>query len=113
NGAGTTIGDAFLRQQILTPAPGDLAVQITDSPDPLGVIGGEIAYSVTVRNFSPDPATNVVVTTNLDPTTAFVSSTVGSHAAGVHTANLGTVDPLSAQTYQIVVQANTAGSPAA
>ena len=39
--------------------PADLALQKSDSPDPVNV-GGQLTYTVTVANNGPDPATNVV-----------------------------------------------------
>ncbi len=103
DGAGTDLGDAFMRTSLITANPGDIAVEITDAPDPIGSVGDDLTYTVRVTNASPTDANNVVVTTTLDANTAFLSSTVGSHAAGTHTAMLGTIGGLSVETFEIVV----------
>ena len=39
----------------------EIAVSVTDSPDPV-VVGGQLSYTVTVNNNGPSPATNVRLT---------------------------------------------------
>jgi uncharacterized repeat protein (TIGR01451 family) len=70
NGAGALEGFYRMNVSVAGGAEGDLSLGVTDSPDPVPAIGGSITYAVTVTNLSPSPATNVVVTTTLDPTVA-------------------------------------------
>lgn len=41
-------------------------------------VGGQFIYTITITNNGPAPATNVLMTDNLDPTTTFVSATNGA-----------------------------------
>src|SRR5690242_14760632 len=58
------------------PATGtaDLAVDKADSPDPVAT-NGALTYTITVSNFGPDTATNVVVTDKLAGGLTYVSAT--------------------------------------
>ena len=70
----------------------DLTIEKMDSPDPV-IVGGELAYQLTVTNHGPSNATNVVVTDNLPDDVTFggviVPGGTGSHSNGVVTANVG------------------------
>jgi uncharacterized repeat protein (TIGR01451 family) len=82
----------------------DVAISITDSPDPVLAAGGQITYAVNVSNAGSSDATAVVATVNLDPTTTFVSADPpASHSGGVVTANLGAMAAGTDQTFNIVV----------
>lgn len=73
------------------PLSADLAILLTDSPDPVKA-KQKLTYKAAISNQGPDPATGVVVTINLPGTVKFHSATSGcSHASGVVTCALGTV----------------------
>src|SRR5262249_42994614 len=94
---------AGLGAWVLAGAPGPavaqlptaLAVSVSDGPDP-AASGGEVAYSVTVKNMGGFSAHEVVVTITMPPSTAFVKC--GSAAkppcavsGSVVTFNVGTI----------------------
>lgn len=88
----------------------DLSVTKTD--DGAALVGGNLTYTVTVTNNGPAPATNVVMTDTLDPSTVFVSATNGAtHLAGVVTANFASILTGGSEVVQIVVQTTVAGQP--
>jgi uncharacterized repeat protein (TIGR01451 family) len=72
----------------------DLAVTITDRPDPV-VLGNPLTYTITVTNTGPNNATGVILTNALTTNVTFVSvaTTQGSctNEAGIVRCNLGTV----------------------
>jgi uncharacterized repeat protein (TIGR01451 family) len=72
----------------------DLSVSIVDSPDAV-ILSNRLTYVVTVFNPGPSPASSVVLSNFLPAGVTFVAATnlLGSvsHAAGVVTANLGTL----------------------
>lgn len=96
----------------------DLAIDITDSPDPLNQLGGLITYTVSVTNNGLSDAPDVNVVMNLDPTTTYVSSDpVAVHNSGQITADItgaaGLNGPLPAgQTFDfnVTVQVSTQGT---
>jgi len=57
-----------------TVEPVDLAVTLTDEPDPVGV-GGTLTYTIGVANNGPSTATNVVMTFTRDSSLTFSSFT--------------------------------------
>ncbi|HUP70614.1 MAG TPA: SBBP repeat-containing protein [Acidimicrobiales bacterium] len=67
----------------------DLAVGVTDSPDPVGM-GQDLTYAVSVTNAGPSVADNVVVTDHLPPGVTYKSSLGNcTHSAGAVTCSLG------------------------
>jgi len=59
---------------VVAPTNADLAVTITDSPDP-ATVGNNLIYTITVTNFGPvDPANSVLVTDTLPAGVTFVSA---------------------------------------
>jgi uncharacterized repeat protein (TIGR01451 family) len=66
-----TNNDASATTTVLTPA--DLAIAITDGPDPVAA-GGALGYTITVSNSGPGAATNVSVLDSLPSGVAFVSA---------------------------------------
>ncbi len=91
---------------------GDLEVVVVDGPDPQVMVPGKVTYSVKVRNNSDTAITGVTVTSNLDGGLTFdagASDAIAVHAAGVVTANLGTIEANSVRTYKFVTNAAVAG----
>ncbi len=88
----------------------DLVLSITDSPDPLYVKNGQSTYTVTARNNGPSAATGIVATLTLDPNTEFVSTTLGTHAGGVVTADIPPLGNNAATSFDVVVTALNTGT---
>ncbi len=89
---------------------GDLEIHVTDAPDPLTIIPGDITYTVAVRNNSPNPATGVQVVSNLDPSLVFnpaASDPIAVHSAGVVTASIGNMAPYQVFSYHFAATAST------
>ncbi|MBX9735602.1 MAG: DUF11 domain-containing protein [Phycisphaerales bacterium] len=84
---------------------GNVAVTISDSPDPLTIPpGGDITYVITATNLGPDPATGVTVTGTLPGNVTFSSVTApGTHNAGVISANFGTLASGASGSITVVV----------
>ena len=98
----------------MTPGgSGDLQLGVTDMPDPLISLPGDITYKVTVRNNSPAAIDNVAVVSSLDPTLTFnagASDPIAVHSAGTVTASLGTMAANAVQVYRFVATADTVGT---
>src|SRR4030095_214152 len=75
------------RHPFLVELRNDIALQMTDSPDPVST-GGNVTYQLTVTNVGPASATGVVVTNWLPATAALVSVTTSQ---GPFTTNGGMV----------------------
>ncbi|MGH3714496.1 MAG: Calx-beta domain-containing protein [Micromonosporaceae bacterium] len=74
-----------------TPTQADLAIQLTDSPDPIG-LGAELTYTAHVVNHGPDAATDVVVVDQLKPYVTFVSASASCvHVSGKVTCSAATL----------------------
>lgn len=89
----------------------DLALAITDAPDPV-VEDQPLTYSLTVTNVTPGAgnAQNVVVTSTLPATAAYVSAFPGcTHAAGIVTCVIGTLANGAATAVSITVVPSTPG----
>lgn len=74
----------------------DLSIAISDSPDPVLPVGGQITYQVAVANDGPSDASGVTASVTLDDSTSFVSSDSGgvhdsSPTGGVVSFNIGAV----------------------
>ncbi len=91
----------------------DLAVQVSDFPDPV-VIGSNLVYTITVTNTWSKLAKGVVMNQTLPSSVAFVSasSTLGSvnSGGGVVTANLGNLTAGGAATITVTVLPLLAGN---
>jgi len=95
----------------VVPGAADLVLGVTDVPDPV-VIGSNLTYTISVTNFGPSPATNVVVSANLPSTASLVSASPG-YTFGNNTvtfANLGNLAKDASLTLAIVVQPLVVGS---
>ena len=97
---------------IFERANADLAVSITDSPDPV-TMGSNLTYTVTVTNNGPSVATGVTMTDALPAAVSFVSasSSQGSCTGTTTvTCNLGAVATSTSATVTIVGRPTTAGT---
>ncbi len=88
-------------------AGADLALMLTDSPDPV-LVGQTLAYTATVANNGPLPASGVSVTNTLPAGVAFVSAEPGgvgkcSQAAGTVRCDLDSLLAGDAATFAITV----------
>jgi uncharacterized repeat protein (TIGR01451 family) len=76
----------------LAPADADLAIAVTDTPDPV-IAGTSLVYTVTVTNNGPTPATGVTLTDTMPASVVFDSVTLSQGTcnalAGIVTCSLG------------------------
>jgi uncharacterized repeat protein (TIGR01451 family)/uncharacterized delta-60 repeat protein len=89
----------------VVPAAADLVLGVTDAPDPV-VIGSNLTYTISVTNFGPSTASNVVVSANLPNTVSFISASPG-YTFGSNTvtfAGLGNLARDASLTLSVVVQ---------
>jgi uncharacterized repeat protein (TIGR01451 family) len=90
----------------------DLAVTLSDSPDPLRA-GSTLVYSAIVRNIGDDTARDVVLTDALPAGMTFLTATAGQGACalsgGVVVCKLGSMNPGTVATVRIAVRANATG----
>jgi uncharacterized repeat protein (TIGR01451 family) len=97
----------------VVPPSADLAVTMSDSPDPAGV-GSVLTYTVNVLNRGPVPATNVKLTNNLPITAAFVSATSSQgtfvNSGGTIIYSLGTLTNGGSAVVTIKVRPTTIGT---
>ncbi len=88
----------------------NLALTITDSPDPISV-GGLLTYTVTISNLGLSAANNVVLTNTLPANVTFVSATGGvTPVAGVLTFNLSILAAGNSSTVDIQVRPTAAAA---
>ncbi len=92
--------------------PDDIAVSVTDSPDPVA-LGGTVTYTVTVTNSGPSAAAGVTVT-NFIPATANLISFSASQGNATNIGNqvrgdLGTIPGGSNATLTVQVAALSTG----
>ena len=79
---GTGVVNGQARGFFLTPAPADLAIAQTASPDPV-LAGSNVTYTLTAANKGPNPALHVTVSDTLPTGTTFVScSSTGGVCGG-------------------------------
>jgi uncharacterized repeat protein (TIGR01451 family) len=94
--------------------PADLTLAITDAPDPV-TVGGQLTYSIVVRNDGPASATGVTLVDTL-PDAAFVSASPTcaregkGGSGGVVTCQLGVLAAGDNATVTIVVSPSRAGT---
>ena len=96
---------------VLRPLFADLAVTVTDSPDPV-VSGQNVTYTFSIRNQGPTYSSNTTLTDTLPPSLTFVSATSSQGTCSGTTAitcNLGTVQPDAVATVTVVAQAGAPG----
>lgn len=91
----------------------DLAVGISDAPDPV-FVGSNLVYTITVTNLGPSGAKNTVVTHQLPPSVVFVSAVASQgtcvNAGGVVACSLGTVPFEGRVTIAVTVLPTTVGT---
>ena len=94
----------------VVPAACDLVLGVTDAPDPV-VIGSNLTYTISVTNFGPSAATNVVVSAILPNNVNFVSASGGYTFSNnlVTFTGLGNLAKDAALTLNLVVQPITVG----
>ncbi|HSE63448.1 MAG TPA: IPT/TIG domain-containing protein [Thermoanaerobaculia bacterium] len=103
-----------------TPTPGmpaDLAITISDSPDPV-TSGGQLTYTIEVTNNGPGSAGNVTMTDPLPAGTTFVLCTTGQGTCsgpsvgtnGTVTANIGQLAPTAGGNVTITIVVNVTGA---
>jgi uncharacterized repeat protein (TIGR01451 family) len=111
-GAGGPLDDTdSLTIAVGSAANADLAVTMSDSPDPV-VVGNQLTYTVVVTNLGPLDSTGVVLTDSLPAGVSFVSVTTsqgsGAEADGVVTADLGSLVVGASAEIAVVVTPNRA-----
>ena len=97
---------------VLRPRFADLAVTVTDSPDPI-VVGQNVTYTFTIRNQGPTYSANTTFTDTLPPGLTFVSATPSQGScSGTSTVscNLGTLPTGGVGTVVIVARADAQGT---
>ena len=91
----------------------DLVLTLTAIPEPVAA-GGQIAYTITVKNNGPSNATNVVATNTLPSGVSFIGATSSAGSIGqtgsTVTASLGVLASGATATITITVVAPTVGS---
>jgi uncharacterized repeat protein (TIGR01451 family) len=91
----------------------DLALTITDAPDPV-FVGGTLVYTIGVTNFSPLPATGITVTDVLPVGLNYVSGSASqgtvSAVGNLVTANVGTLAPGAGAVVTIQTTPTLAGN---
>ena len=101
---------ATMSNVVISPVA-DLAVSVTDSPDPVFVAtNNNLTYTITVNNFGPATATAVAITNSLPPAVTFLSATPAGYVVGggvVTFTNLGDLGNGSQFVATITVRAVT------
>jgi uncharacterized repeat protein (TIGR01451 family) len=89
----------------VVPGAADLVLGVTDNPDPV-VIGSNLTYTISLTNFGPSTASNVVVSANLPNTVSFISASAGYTLTSnlLTFANLGNLAKDASVSITVVVQ---------
>ncbi len=107
NGADVTGKLYFYSNALLTPTA-DIAVALSDAPDPVNT-SGTLTYTATVTNNNANTSKSVVLSDTLPAGTTFVSGTTSkgscSHTNGIVTCTIGDVTSTDAVTVTIRVTA--------
>jgi uncharacterized repeat protein (TIGR01451 family) len=95
--------DAEILRYIRALNTTDVGIEIADLPDPVAA-GTELTYTLTVRNFGPNPAGLVRVVQTLQSDVDFASASAGCEAIGsTVTCNLGELLPGETRTLTVSV----------
>ena len=94
-----------------TPLPQtDLAVVLTDAPDPV-IVGSDVVYTATVTNNGPNDVTAAQLVVTLPPAKVYVSDDCGcSVADGVVTCDIGALAVDEEKVCNITANATTIGT---
>ena len=96
-----------------TGASADLAIAMTDAPDPV-TVGSNLTYSLTVTNLGAALATSVVVTDALPVSVTFLSASLSQGTWATNgsqfTCALSNVNANGSATISIVVRPNSVGT---
>ena len=96
-------GDGFITCFEGTITDADLAITLVDNPDPVRV-EDELTYTVTISNFGPLDATNIVATDMLPADVTFISASTNClEDSGIVTCNLATLATGADLEFTIVV----------
>lgn len=113
---GASALEAMLCMPVTVPAgpTGDLEISVSDTPDPVVALPGQIKYIVAARNNGDGPLTGVTVTTTLDGNLVFNSGDPiavhdGSPTGGTVTAAIGALAPYELRVYEFICDVNTPG----
>jgi uncharacterized repeat protein (TIGR01451 family) len=91
-------------------ANSDLAVTVTDAPDPVDV-NGNVTYTVTIANAGQGAAANVVLHSALPAGVAAVSATAGQGACStITTCELGAIAAGASTSVNVVARPGAAGA---
>lgn len=108
-----TVSDSATKTWVGGPAPADVTIAKSDSPDPV-LIGQVLTYTLTARNTGPGPATNVTVTDALPSGVTFQSATASqgscSQSGTTVTCSLGALSAGQTATVQIKVKPQQEGT---
>jgi uncharacterized repeat protein (TIGR01451 family) len=98
---------------IVDSVPGtesDLAPIMTDSPDPV-TVGNNLTYTITVWNYGPHDANDVILTDTLPPNVTFVSSSPSQGSCtgtSTVTCDIGTITSGASAIVTVVITPTTA-----
>ena len=114
NGAAELEGLFCLEAQAAVGLANDLEIYVSDAPDPVVSLPGQITYTVTVRNNGGNPLTGVSVVSTLDGNLVFNSGDPiavhdGSPSGGTVTAAVGNLGAYGLTSYQFTCDVNVAG----
>lgn len=104
------VGGVFFFK-LVPPKAADLALTITDAPDP-ATVGAEVTYTLTVKNNGPLAATGVTLTDTLPAGVTLVSATPSATCTGTGTVTctLGSLAAGGAATVTVVVKPTAEGT---
>ncbi len=89
----------------VVPGAADLVLGVTDNPDPV-VIGSNLTYTISLTNFGPSTASNVIVSATLPDTVSLISATAGYTLSSnfLSFPNLGNLAKDASLSITVVVQ---------
>ncbi|MCL5060917.1 MAG: S8 family serine peptidase [Candidatus Thermoplasmatota archaeon] len=107
HGAGNS---GYFNTAYATSTSADLAVMLSDSPDP-ALVNANLTYDLQITNYGPNQATGVSAVLSLSSQASFVSATSGcSHANGLVSCSLASLNSASNASFQVVVKPTSAAT---